>query len=278
MSPFRLALPLLLTSVAAAPAFAGTIIFDTLGQPAVDANFVGTPQLIDCTSGNPCVTVAGGTWAEDPANPGNPWNHGGAGAVAQSFHVPTATQITSLSFGLSAWAPGSTETFRIYLLKDAGGSATQSSGPIPTSYPAPNGAVSDLSAGILIGTLSDAALTVDAKGPHVVTLDNLAVPVAPGEYWIGMISDFGAYSLWWYNADATGIGTAGQNSFAFDAKDGTYQTYAASLGAYQMTVEVPEPGALTLLGVGMVGLGLVSRRPAGGTAHRHAARTDRISV
>ncbi len=243
---------------------AGTVVFDTItGQTAVNANFVGTPDLLPCTKPAPCVNTDNGPFAEDPANPGSPWNQGGNGGIAQSFHTAGATTITKLQFGLSGWDTGSTSSFMVYLLNDIGGTSTTAGNPIATPFPAPNGSVADFATGILIGTFSDSTLTVDPNNPHVFTMANLNVPVSAGEHWIGIVGPAADYALWWYNLDDAGVGTAGQKSFAFDPGFGMYTTYLAADGAFQMLVETPEPATLAVLGAGLAGLGFMRRRKAG---------------
>jgi hypothetical protein len=208
------------------------------------------------------VSTGSGTWAEDPGNPGYAWNQGGNGGIAQSFNVATSTTITRLQFGLSSLGTGSGDSFMVYLLNDIGGTLTTSNSPLATPYPLPNGSVADFSTGILIGTFTDASLTPDLGGPHVVTLDNLSIPVSAGEHWIGLAAPSTDYALWWYNFDDSGVGTAGQNSFAFDPGVVTYMTYASADGAFQMLVETPEPATLAVVGAGLAALGLLRRRKA----------------
>ncbi|MGE0420495.1 MAG: hypothetical protein AB7O80_27125, partial [Acetobacteraceae bacterium] len=51
-------------------AHAGNVIFDTItGQTGVNANFVGVPNMVPCSTG-PCVVTPSGTGAEDPGNAG----------------------------------------------------------------------------------------------------------------------------------------------------------------------------------------------------------------
>jgi len=191
----------------------------------------------------------------------------GGAALAISFTTSAVPNLATLV--LSAANPGDGGSAMIYLVADngAGAGPGQAGDPTYTSTGATfNGFTND----VLIGTLADSSLSTTPKSYNFSITPSewstVSALTAHNEYWIGL-SDAGSSVEWSYDdATSDGIGYAGQSSFAFVEQYSPPGTSYPILplvdgfGPYQLTIQAPEPISLSIMGVGLIGLGVARRR------------------
>jgi PEP-CTERM motif len=166
----------------------------------------------------------------------------GVGVIAGSFTAPGTVDFHSLTLGLSAGDPTDAGSVMVYLVPDSGG-GTEGIASTP-----------DFADQVLIGSILDTSL---ATGAASVTLPGfLHIPTMNDVYWIAVDLSGSSADLW-YNADGPGFGTANQ----LFSNDGTLADLSLA-GAYEMTVDTPEPATIAILGGGLAGLGYFRRRRA----------------
>ncbi|WP_394789983.1 choice-of-anchor R domain-containing protein [Rhodoferax sp.] len=80
-------------------------------------------------------------------------------------------------------------------------------------------------------------------------------------YWIEILASDANAIQWSYSSDLSGVGVAGESSYASAFGVSTNaDAVAAGFGPYQMTVELPEPGSFALVGLGLAGVLVMRRR------------------
>jgi hypothetical protein len=212
-------------------------------------------------------TIFNSNVTQPPA--GNDGNSDQVSAMAVSF---TTTQVPNIaSLVLSAANPTDGGSIMVYLVADDGTGAGAGFAGNPT-YTSSGAAFTGFTNGVLLGTIADSSLT-STPTVQSLSISSSAFSTISGltsnqEYWIGISVGDGS-GEWAYDpALAEGIGYAGQNNFAFiTANDPPGTTYpdlplSEGLGPYQLTVAVPEPISLSIMGVGLIGLGVARRRAA----------------
>lgn len=184
----------------------------------------------------------------------------GGGPFAQSFYAPTNDFISALGFALSASNPTDGGSVLVYLVPDdaSGGLPGVAGAPTYTYVGGPTPSFS-FDGATLLGSIADSTL---GSSPSLMML-SASFAVTPGEYWIALVAN-NSSANWWYNDGSAGIGDTNQNGFDLFGGPGVNapETFADSLGSYEMVVDSPEPAALALLGVGMTGLAWARRRKA----------------
>lgn len=188
------------------------------------------------------------------------FNADGATLMGASFTAPTLDWGGAASLLLSNTAPNGGSAL-VYLVPDSGGSS-----PGVASYPTIEDASGNFtgfagSGALLLGTVTSAQLT------STPTLVSFSLPTAfatsNAEYWIVLdeLDQASSSISWSYEADGSGIGTAGQ-AFFNNVGDPNITPVMDVDGVYQMVVNTPEPATFAILGAGLVGIGVIRRRKA----------------
>jgi hypothetical protein len=162
------------------------------------------------------------------------------GPIDQSFSTgPSAFNLTGLQLLLSGNTDSNFGSFTVSILNDNGGS--------------PTGSVIASS-----GSLLDSSFL--GNTPSALTLTTFVQLTANTLYWIDLSATNDSSVLWWYTADASGIGVANQ----FYAFNGGAAIGPTSQGAYQAQVTgdlvTPLPSTWLMLLSGFVGLGFFAYR------------------
>jgi hypothetical protein len=217
-------------------------------------------------------TITGGQSPSDSgfyglAPVGNP-----SGPLGDSFSVTGPTQLGSVTARLFDANTSDGGSILVYLV------------PMDPARLAPwtNGTNSSntLTGAVLLGTILDSAMPTSLAGAcsaltacdsTITTKDDITTA---GTYWIELVSSAmtnnggsGATSNadWEYtshNSPTTGgIGTAGQYQSWQNAFGGLAAgNLVSTTGAFELTVQTPEPASLAILGIGLIGLGFSRRR------------------
>ena len=193
-------------------------------------------------------------------------------AMAQSFYAPGATTGGS-SLTVSLLQTGQSDrlgvgSLMVYLVPDSGGGS-------PGVATTPQFTLAGFTNAQLVGTVLASSLT---NNPSTVSFSidrSVFAAVSPftsnDEYWIGIlpssIDPSQANGAWVYNdASVEGVGYAGQSSWVYVNGSGAFTVTNLPLnaggGPYEMSLTVPEPMSLAIVGVGLAGLGVVRRRSA----------------
>lgn len=168
------------------------------------------------------------------------------GPLYDSFSTVGSTTLTDISVLIGADNPADGGTFTIGLYSDS----STSPGSLLDS-----------------NTFMDSALTTSLA----VLSESVSYSLSAGtRYWIGISSSDGSV-FWSYDADASGIGVAGEY---YDNQGGVSLIGADDNGGgYQMELvagAVPEPSSWAMMAIGFMGLGYIrfrtSRRPTGYTS------------
>jgi PEP-CTERM motif len=184
-------------------------------------------------------------------------------AMAESFNASNPSTST-LTLDLLRRGDSGAGSFVIYLAPDTGPAGTPGTAIAP-QFTAPT----SFTNAAVIATVADSTLTSTAAQYTFTITQSTYDAVSPetfnNEYWIAVVPTANSDAEWAYNnATTAGIGYSGQSSFVyFDGASYVIPVLPLNgdgYGPYFMSVEVPEPVSLTILGVGLAGLGVVRRR------------------
>ncbi len=175
--------------------------------------------------------------------------------LAESFYLASPGDFNAITLALSTANPNDGGSISVFVTTDIG------SGPEGVASQPDFGGLTQ------IGTILDSQLSAVRS---TVTLPWVANPFAIGgvpfgEYWIVVTSngDTGGADnpVTWYTivAGTDGIGNVGQASAVDGLSNGKPNL---TFGAFELTVDAPEPASIALLGAGMAGIGLARRRRA----------------
>jgi hypothetical protein len=166
-----------------------------------------------------------------------------------------AANFSSINLLLSASNHSDGGSATVYLVSDNGSGRVGTFG-IPTIE---NGShlFTSFSGAQNIGTILDASLSASLSlvslgvSPTVSTLDQ--------EYWLVLAPSAGSSFQWSFDGNNAGTGIANQGFF--NNNGGPDLTPSDNIsGAYQFSVETPEPASLAILGGGIAALGIFRRR------------------
>lgn len=189
------------------------------------------------------------------------------GPLGDSFTTTTATQLGSVSLRL--WdATAATD----------GGSVLIYLAPMDSARLAPNTNGSSTSTSLvgatLLGSILDSTLATGLTGNCSLvsacdTILNTTAYITPGTYWIVAMASGNTGANWEYTFHSGahagsltgGVGTAGQY-VTWQTVNGGFAAgnLVTTTGAYEMTLQTPEPASLAVLGVGLFGIGYSRRR------------------
>ena len=175
--------------------------------------------------------------------------------MAGSF-TAAASDFSSINILLSASNSADGGSALVYLVPDNGSGGSNGLAGAPTTENG-LGAFTNFGGAQLVGTILDSSLSASPSlaslwvSPSITTQNN--------EYWLELAPTAGASLAWSFDSDGSGTGVANQayiNNFA----GGNLLPANDTDGAYQFSVETPEPATIAILSGGLVGLGFFRRR------------------
>jgi len=194
---------------------------------------------------------------------------GGGSPLGNSFHVNGSGQVETISFSLGAKTPTDGGSVLVFIVPDMNG--------LPAHYDS----TTNLLGASLLGTIPDSSLMLVGSGNPALPTTTITTQfnVLTGTYWIVLVdaADSGngglalqsTSAVLGYNKDGHGIGTLGQ-SFSNNSA-GMLTATPDEFGPYRLTItgtveliDVAEPSSLLVMGSGLWGLWLRSRRRVGG--------------
>ena len=190
---------------------------------------------------------------------------GPSGPLAISFNMPTAGVLSDIKLVMNANAPGDGGSVLVYLVPDAGGS--------PGNAGLPNGG-NAFTGKTLIGTIFDSQLVAaGGSGPgqaaSIIDLPTSTAVPTSGEWWLGFTSTGGSSAKLAFDTASflSGTGTSGQKDYT-NTGFGVYSVITGNAGTgvgpgnrvFEAQISTPEPASLAIIGVGLAGLGFLTRR------------------